>query len=198
MIYKKDGHRLSSPSLAKAFSVLETSRDLSIVDFYASVFEGQVYDSFLNSHQLSSLLYKMNQLVGINGFIKQRQGRIVCDNDDQKSRAIRIVYPILQTQYLLNDLQWSKAIDLTLTTTQATLTAGKKVSSNLSLEKIKASGLLKIRRRDIQDILKISKTESQRLLEKWMQLGKIKRSGFGKTTVYELKNESLVTKRVSA
>ena len=59
---------------------------------------------------------------------------------------------------------------------------------------VKAKGLSCLRRRDLQEILKLSKTESQRLLEKWIDLGKIKRQGFGRATVYQIRN----MKKVSA
>ena len=111
--------------------------------------------------------------------------------------SIFVIYPSVQSQYLMNEMRWARAVEFARISTSA-VTNSKKPTAHLSLELVKASGITSLRRRDVQEILKLSKTESQRLLSKWLSLGNIKRQGFGKATIYRIQKGLEPSKRESA
>ena len=178
-----------SKSLSLAACLLLENENVAVDQLFNKALSGLEYDPFLNSHQISNLIYKLNKVLGPALLIRQKDGLIFATGDKS---SVAVKYADKRTQILkMNDL-WTKLV-------QKLRTEFAVINENKSKHRRKKYVIMLARnapfsRLEMQKELSLSKTCANRLLQVWLTEKQVFKKGFGKNTVYYFKN---ITKKVS-
>lgn len=180
---------IHSKSLSLAASLLLENENVAVDQLFNKALSGLEYDHFLNSHQISNLIYKLNKILGPALIIRQKDGLIFATGDKS---SVTVKYADKRTRILkMNDL-WTNLV-------QRLRTEFAVINENRNKHRRKQYVIMLARnapfsRVEMQKELSLSKTCANRLLQFWLTEKLVSKKGFGKNTVYYFKN---ITKKVS-
>lgn len=180
---------IHSKSLSSAASLLIENENITVDHFFNKTLSQLEYDHFLNSHQISNMIYKLNKILGPVLLIRQKDGLIFATGN---KNSVHIKYADERSQILKSNDTWIKLVQ-ELRKEFSLITENKIKSRNKKYVTMLAA-YSSFSRYELQKELKLSKTESNRLIQIWLADNLISKKGFGKRTTYHFKNN---TKKVS-
>lgn len=170
---------VKSKSICRAMHLLKLKASVSIEDFYSYTISQSEYDEFLNSQQVSNLIFKLNQILDSKLIINRKQGYIYISGN---LNFIEIINYDQRVDQLQNDPLLSKFINRIKSNLNISKKTQKKQVKNW-LQEI-ASNTDHFSRLSLQAQFGLSKSESLRLIEEWLKRNWVLKKGFGKNTIY--------------
>ena len=185
----KNDRIIHSKSLALAASLLIEHENIAVDLFFNKTLSHIEYDQFLNAHQISNIIYKLNKIMNPALHVRQKDGLIFATGD---KCSLKLKYADQHTQILKSSEEWVKIIQ-NLRKEFSLIVENKSKNRNRRFLAISIK-FLEFKRFNVQKELNISKTEANRLIQFWIRDELIHKKGFGKNTIYYFKN---IAKKVS-
>jgi hypothetical protein len=187
-IIKIDGRNIHSKSLSTALALIFEKDNIEVDQFFNKTLSSIEYDHFLNAHQISNIIYKLNKILNSQLTIKQKNGLIYSVGN---KNCIQLFYADLRTQQLVSHNEWTSLVQnlrkqFSLISENKTQSRSKKI---LAMQE----KFSQFNRQDLQKELNLSKTEAVRLLQNWLSSGIVQKKGFSKKITYHFSTQSART-----
>lgn len=187
-IIKADGRSLHSKSLSTALSLVFENENIEIDQFFNKTLSSIEYDHFLNAHQISNIIYKLNKILNSKLTIKQKNGLIYSVGNKD---CIKLFYADFRTQQLASHSEWAFLVQNLRK--QFSLISENKNQSRTKKILTMQEKFSQFNRQDLQKELNLSKTEAVRLLQNWINNGVIQKKGFSKKVTYHFASQAART-----
>lgn len=168
-----------SKSICRALHLLKIKGSVPVEDFYSYAISQSEYDDFLNSQQVSNLIFKLNQILDSELIINRKQGYIYTNGN---LNFIELINYDQRVDQLQNDALLATLINRIKSNLSLNNKTHKKQVKNWLQEMALNSDHFS--RLSLQAHFSLSKSESLRLIEDWLKRNWIRKKGFGKNTVY--------------
>lgn len=187
-IIKVEGRSLHSKSLSTALSLVFENENIEVDQFFNKTLSSIEYDHFLNAHQISNIIYKLNKILNSKLTVKQKNGLIYSVGNKS---CIQIFYADFRTQLLASQSEWVSLVQNLRK--QFSLISENKNQSRTKKILTMQEKFSQFNRQDLQKELNLSKTEAVRLLQTWINNGVILRKGFSKKITYHFASQTART-----
>lgn len=176
-ILKNDNVVLQSATLCRGLQALKEKESVKLEDLAYHTFFLKEYDSFLHGSKLSNLLTRMNKVLPAGVRVIQRDGKALMIGD---KKLVLIHQASRLSQELGTDSQWQ--IFTAKWKNQLNLAEEKDFSFDQVRSQLQIQG--EFTRQEFQLKYNVSKTQSQRIIQGWIDSGKIQKIGQGKSIKY--------------
>jgi hypothetical protein len=178
-IHIREKQRIQSKAITLSLKHLKLSKTVTVEKFFSSINGNIEFDQFLHQPQISNLIYKINQLVGPELRVRQKDGMISLNGSDQFLSLINFDQRV---EMLATKKEWQQCLR-EFKNMSETKQESKGLAIKRSLMTV-AAQQSKFSRTDIQRLLQVSKSEGHRLICLWLERKWIAKKGFGKRTQY--------------
>ncbi len=184
-IQVKGRTRMQSRAITLALKNLKLAKTLSLERFFASLNSHIEFDQYIHQAQVSNLIYKINQLIGPELRVRQKEGMVILTGNEQCLSLINFDH---RFEMLATESEWQRSLRNFRNIFEA-IQEAKGFSIKRSFITV-SSQMRLFSRNDVQFLLKISKSESHRMIALWLNRRWIEKTGHGKRTQYRVKMQT--------